>query len=91
VANITIEITDTEMKGLESIAPSPQEWAENVVKNRARVANEAIVAKLVEHCNANDIALAVGVDAQVQQAYDLGVVDTVANLDAAALAAMQSE
>jgi hypothetical protein len=35
------------------------------------------------HCNENEIALAVGQDAQVTQAYTLGVVGTAANVNAA--------
>ena len=40
---ITITITDTQMKGLEYAAFSPQEWAEDAVTNRARLANDEIV------------------------------------------------
>ena len=83
MTTITIELTDTQTKSLEYAATSPHDWAENAVTERARVAKEEIIAKLVEHCNANEIALAVGEDAQVTQAYDLGVVDTAANRQAA--------
>lgn len=41
---ITIELTDTQYKGLEYVALSPQEWAENAVTNRARIANDEIVS-----------------------------------------------
>ena len=37
---------------------------------------QEIVAKLITHCNENEIAMAVGHDAQVTQAYDLGVVES---------------
>jgi len=36
----------------------------------------------MEHCNANGIAIATGVEAQVKQAYDLGVVKTVVQQNA---------
>ena len=81
--NITIELTDTELKCMEYAALSPQDWADNAVTNRARIAGEEIVAKLVAHCNENEIALAVGRDAQINQAFELGVVDTAANIQAA--------
>ena len=81
--NITIEVTDTELKCMEYAALSPQDWADNAVTNRARIAGDEIVAKLVEHCNANEIALAVGRDAQITQAFELGVVDTAENVQAA--------
>ena len=86
--SITIELTDTELKCMEYAALSPQDWADNAVTNRARIAGDDIVAKLVEHCNANEIALAVGRDAQITQAFDLNVVDTAANVQAAMEAEM---
>lgn len=82
MTTITIELTDTQNKSLEYAATSPQDWAENVVTERARIAQEEIIAKLVEHCNANEIAIAVGEDAQVAQAYDLGVVKTATQRNA---------
>ena len=83
--DITVTLTDTENKALEYAAVSVQDWADNAVKNRARIAKDEIIALLVAHCNANEVALAVGEDAQVAQAFDLGVVKTVAqrNKDAA--------
>ena len=84
--NITIEVTDTELKCIEYAALSPQDWADNAVTNRARIASDEIVAALVTHCNANEIALAVGRDAQINQAFELGVVDTAANIQAQLIA-----
>ena len=82
MANITVNLTDTELKCLEYAALSPQDWADNALQNRARIAKEEIVAALVKHCNANSVALAVGEDAQVAQAFDLGVVKTLAEKQA---------
>ena len=73
---ITITITDTEQKSLEYAASSVQDWADNAIKNRARKAKDQIIGLLVTHCNNNSIALAVGEDAQVTQAFDLGIVQT---------------
>ena len=78
--DITVSLTDTENKCLEYAAASVQDWADNALKNRARIAKEEIIAKLVTHCNANSIALAVGEDAQVTQAFDLGVVQRAADI-----------
>ena len=80
MANITVSVTDTQMKCLEYAAYSVQDWCDNAIHNRARIAQDEIIAKLVEHCNANSIALAVGTDAQVTQAYELKVVDTAKNV-----------
>ena len=59
--NITIEVTDTELKCMEYAALSPQDWADNAVTNRARIAGDEIVAKLVAHCNENEIHLQLAV------------------------------
>ena len=83
---ITIELTDTQYKGLEYAALSPEGWAENAVTERARIANDEIVAALVAHCNENSIALAVGRDAQITQAFELGVVQTATERNAEAQA-----
>ena len=82
--NITIELTDTELKCMEYCAASPQDWADNAVTNRARIAGDEIVATLVAHCNANEIAIATGKDAQISQAFELGVVKTAAQRNAEA-------
>ena len=82
--NITIELTDTELKCMEYCAASPQDWADNAVTNRARIAGDEIVAALVAHCNANEIAIATGKDAQIAQAFELGVVKTAAQRNAEA-------
>ena len=78
--SITIELTDTELKCMEYAAVSPQDWADNAVTNRARIAGDEIVAALVAHCNANEIAIATGKDAQIAQAFELGVVRTAAEV-----------
>jgi hypothetical protein len=80
MVDITVSLTDTEFKSLEYAAASVQDWSDNALKNRARIAKEEIIAQLVTHCNANSIALAVGEDAQVTQAYDLGVVIRAADI-----------
>lgn len=84
MADITVTLSDTQQKCLEYVAVSVQDWADNALHNRARIAQEEIIAKLVAHCNANEVAIATGIDAQVTQAFDLGVVDTLANVSAAA-------
>jgi hypothetical protein len=80
--DITITLTDTEHKALQYAAMSVQDWADNALKNRARIAKDEIIASLVQHCNTNSIQLATGEDAQVAQAFNLGVVKTAANRQA---------
>ena len=81
MAEIKVTVSDTQVKCLEYAAYSVQDWCDNAIHNRARVAQEEIIAALVAHCNANSIALAVGADAQVAQAYELKVVDTAKNVE----------
>ena len=70
----TITITETEKKSLEYITHDVDDWITNAAKNRARIEKEKILDLNLKHCNANGITLAVGEDAQVTQAYTLGVV-----------------
>jgi|TARA_B100002019_G_scaffold91981_1_gene79328 hypothetical protein len=79
----TVTLTDTEQKAMEYCAADVDDWITNAATNRARIAIEDIIALNTAHCNANSIAIAVGVDAQVQQAFDLGVVQTAAARNAA--------
>ena len=80
MAEIKVTVSDTQVKCLEYAAYSVQDWCDNAIHERARIAQEEIIAKLVEHCNANSIALAVGTEKQVAQAYELKVVDTAKNV-----------
>ena len=91
MVDITVQLTDTQNKCLEYAAASVQDWADNALHNRARIAQEEIIAALVAHCNANEVAMAVGVDAQVAQAFELGVVKTGAQRNADADAALAAK
>ena len=79
--DITVSLTDTELKCLEYAAASPQDWADNALTNRARIAKEQIIALLVAHCNANGIAIATGEDGQVTQAFDLRIVKKASEVE----------
>ena len=76
MAKYEIELTDTEDKALSFVAYSQKNWIDNATKNRARLAKEEIIALNTAHCNANNIQIATGEDAQVTQAFDLKVVKT---------------
>lgn len=75
----TITLTETEKKAMEYITHDVDDWITNTATARARIAKDEIIAKLVAHCNENSIALAVGEDAQVLQAYELGVVEAASS------------
>ena len=75
----TITLTDTQVKALEYCSDVPKNWITNAAEARAQIAVAEIISKLTTHCNENSIQLAVGVDAQVTQAFSLGVVIKLAD------------
>ncbi len=70
----TITLTDTQVKALDWVAANPREWIANAAEARAQRAVAEILPLLTDHCNKNSIQLAIGEEAQVAQAYDLGVI-----------------
>ena len=84
--DITVSITDTEEKALNYICVGIATYTDNFITNRARKAIQEIVDLNIKYCNENDIAVGVGVTAQIDQAYSLGIVKTAEqrNIDAAA-------
>ena len=92
---ITIELTDTQYKGLEYAALSPEDWAENAVTERARIANDEIVQMTVQHCLDNGVQVPATREEIVAYAFDNELVKTVAvqnaELEAERAAAMAAE
>ena len=72
----TITVSETERKALEFITRDVDDWITNAATNRARLAVQEIISLNTAYCNANGIAIAVGEAAQVDQAYELGAVQT---------------
>lgn len=89
--NITITLTDTQFKGLEYAALSPQEWAENAITERARIANDEIVQLTVTHCLDNNIQVPATREEIVAYAFANGVVKTLATLKAEAEAQQEEQ
>tara|TARA_R110001592_G_scaffold21893_3_gene87656 strand:+ start:1088 stop:1354 length:267 start_codon:yes stop_codon:yes gene_type:complete len=80
--SITITLTETQYKGLEYAALSPEEWAINAVTERCRIANDEIVQLTVQHCLDNGEAIPLTREAIVSHAFEHGVVKTSAELQA---------
>ena len=78
----TVTLTDTQKKAMEYAALDVGEWITNAATARADIAIGTIVDLNTKHCNKNSISIAVGIDAQVAQAYELGVVKTAAQQNA---------
>jgi len=79
---ITITLTETQYKGLEYAALSPEEWVENAVINRARIANDEIVNIVVQHCLDNGIQVPATREEIVAYGFNNGLVKTVAQSNA---------
>lgn len=82
MVDITVTITESENKALGYAAVSQQEWAENAITERARRAGDEIIAILLKHCNANNITIATGREAQINQAFTLNLVESAADREA---------
>tara|TARA_B100000902_G_scaffold395510_1_gene454242 strand:+ start:1862 stop:2128 length:267 start_codon:yes stop_codon:yes gene_type:complete len=80
-------ITDTDYKVFEYITDDPVGWTFGAIDNRLQVAKKIILQLIQQHCNENEIALAVGEEAQILQAFELDVVKTAAEHNAS----LQSE
>ena len=87
--DITVTLTDTQYKGLEYVALSPQEWADNALTNRARIANDEIVNLTVEYCLDNGVQVPATREEIVAYAFDNDVVKTAAERQAEAEAAQE--
>ena len=85
--NITITLTDTQLKGLEYVANTPQDWAENLVTNRAKIANDEIVQLYTNRALDEDVQIPATRELIVADAFTRGWVKTAAQRQADAEAA----
>ena len=76
----TVGITTAEFKALESVTINQQEWIENAIQNRARIAIENIQTDYTNFkINKGEAITAVGTTAIVEAAYAEGVVVILTN------------
>ena len=75
--NYTITLSDAQVKSLEYGVYNPKDWIQNAAEAQAIRGSQEIISILTSYCNANNIQIAVGEDAQIKQAYTLGVVKTL--------------
>jgi hypothetical protein len=94
----TITLSDAEDKALHTVALSAQDWIDNAVHERCRIAIDEIAKICVEQCLANNIQIPGSKDAMVDLAFQNGWVITAAQRQAQAeaeatarLAAEQTE
>lgn len=84
MAELTITITDTQLKGLEYIAQTPQDWADNAITERARLAVDEIVKIYTDRALDEGVSIPVTRELIVADAFTRGWVETAAQRDAAA-------
>ena len=89
--DITITLTDTQMKGLEYAAFSPQEWVENAATERARRANDEIVQMYTNRALDEGVQIPATRELIVADAFTRGWAQTAAEAQAAAEAAMAAQ
>tara|TARA_R110002096_G_C14427220_1_gene709623 strand:+ start:659 stop:925 length:267 start_codon:yes stop_codon:yes gene_type:complete len=82
--DITVTLTDTQLKGLEYCAMSVQEWADNALTNRARIANEEIIQMYTTRALDEGVAIPATRDLIVADAFTRGWAQTAAEVAAAA-------
>lgn len=88
MAELTVTITDTQLKGLEYVAASPQEWADNAITERARIAVDEIVQIYTTRALDEGIQIPTTRDEIVTDAFTRGWVKTAADREAEDQAAL---
>ncbi len=74
MTDYTVSITDHQKRCLDYVMVGIGTWLNNAVEGRANDAQGQIVRLNADYCNENGIAIGVGVTAQIEQAYNLGIV-----------------
>ena len=75
--NYTVTLTDTEKLAMEYITYEPQDWVENAMKERARIAIDEIVKIAVDKFFEINESIPGSKDEIVSQAYSRGWINTV--------------
>jgi hypothetical protein len=82
--NITITLTDTQYKGLQYAATNPQDWADNALTNRARIANDEIISMYTNRALDEGVAIPATRELIVADAFTRGWAKTAAQVNAEA-------
>jgi len=80
--NVTITLTDTQYKGLQYAALDPQDWADNALTNRARIANDEIISMYTTRALDEGVAIPATRELIVADAFARGWVQTAAEREA---------
>ena len=85
--DITITLTDTQYKGLQYAAADPQDWADNALTNRARIANDEIISMYTNRALDEGVAIPATRELIIADAFTRGWAKTAAEQNAEAQAA----
>lgn len=73
----TVTVTDAQDLALNSQMVGVGTYINTVIESQIVFAQKEIQSNLLKYCNENGVAMAVGVDAQIQQAFDVGIAHTL--------------
>ena len=82
--DITITLTDTQYKGLQYAAADPQDWADNALTNRARIANDETISMYTNRALDEGVAIPATRELIVADAFTRGWAKTAAQVNAEA-------
>ncbi len=86
--SITVNLTDTEYKGLQYAAVSAEEWVTNAATIRAKTANDEVVQKVVDYCLDNSVQVPATREDIIAYGFSENIVKTAAQLSDDATAAL---
>ena len=75
MVNYTISLTEAQEKAISYVS-DVQMWIEDAAVGLSNHEKKLILLNLVEHCNDNNITIATGESAQIDQAFSLGIATT---------------
>ena len=73
----TVTVTDAQDLALNTQMVGVGTYINKVIESQAVFATQRIQDDLLKYCNTNNVAMAVGVDAQIQQAFNVGIAHTL--------------
>tara|TARA_B000000557_G_scaffold213184_1_gene179462 strand:- start:288 stop:518 length:231 start_codon:yes stop_codon:yes gene_type:complete len=72
MVNYTISLTEAQEKAISYVS-DVQMWIEDAAVGLSNHEKKLILSNLIEYCNDNNIKIATGESAQIEQAFSLGI------------------
>ena len=74
--NYTISLTEAQEKAISYVS-DVQMWIEDAAVGLSNHEKKLILSNLIEYCNDNNIKIATGESAQIEQAFSLGIATSI--------------